>query len=57
MAEEISVNIGDTVTTNTGNIYKIGDLQYEDGEIWLVPEGADDFTYWIPIENVTSVTR
>lgn len=49
---------GDKIITNIGNEFTVGEIVTERvGYEFVVPEGAHEYTYWIPVENVVSYER
>jgi hypothetical protein len=53
---ENGFRVGDTVKTEIGE-YIVGEIAYDNGGKYVVPEGANDYTYWIPVENIISYSR
>jgi hypothetical protein len=46
---------GSLVISNSGRTFIVGDILDDATGKWVVPEGADDYTWWFPIENVKLV--
>ena len=44
--------VGNIIVTTTGNKYVVGEIVKRDNRILIVPQGADEYTFWIPLENV-----
>src|SRR4051812_31224289 len=49
-----SLKPGDEITTTQGRSIVIGAV-HADGGWWIEPQGADGFTWWIPLANVVRV--
>ena len=47
-----SILPGDEITTNLGRTFVV-DTVHDDG--WIEPRGADDYTWFIPIQNVVKI--
>lgn len=56
--ENLDIRPGDYVTTFLKRGFTVGSIETEpDGTKFVVPEGADEYTYWIPFCNVIQVER
>jgi len=49
---------GDEITTTLGRKFMIGALHPDErdrSQYWIEPAGADDYDWWIPLEQVVAV--
>jgi hypothetical protein len=46
---------GDSVTTTLGRTVVVGAVHADKDGFWIEPTGADDFTWWFPVQNVVKI--
>ena len=48
----ISLKPGDRITTILDRDFVVGQVHCDPDGYWIEPEGADEYTWWIPVANV-----
>lgn len=56
-SKNLPVDIGDKITTFCGNSYIVESIEKDDDCSWIVPKGANDFTYLIPFCNIIEIEK
>jgi hypothetical protein len=57
--KELAIRIKpeDTITTLSGRNIIVGSIELDEAGYWVVPKGAHEFTYWIPLPSITHVNN